>query len=98
MAGLAGSLPCESPRSSPLDGRVVAVAPLAPGAVVEPHIVIAQELQREQAVRRTDACLSVGDDLLVRRDAERLQLRLQGLGWLEALPLLPVDAVAPLQV
>ena len=53
--------------------RRVSVGPLAHRAVVVPHPIVAEHLQDEESVRRTDSTLSIGDDLLVRRHAQRLQ-------------------------
>src|SRR5437016_7522105 len=56
-----------------LDWRPHEIPPLGPGAVVVPHIRVAEEvLQHEPGVRRPLADPAVGDDLLVRRHALRL--------------------------
>ena len=47
------------------------ICPLAHGAVVVAGPVVAEEPQREYSVRRTDAPLSIGYDVLVRRDPRR---------------------------
>ena len=49
------------------------VAPLTPRSVVHPDVGVAQELQDQESVRRTDAALSVRDDFLVRGHAVRLE-------------------------
>ena len=48
---------------------IVAVGPLAHGGVVVLGLVVAHQLQDEHSVRRTDAALSIGVDVLVGRDA-----------------------------
>ena len=59
----------------PLDHQrgVITVGPLAHGAVVIARSCIPQELQNEESVRRTDACLSIRDDFFVGRGTDRLQ-------------------------
>src|SRR3989442_1802507 len=55
--------------------RIVAVSPFVPRGVVVLGTVVAQQSQNERAVRRPDACLSLDEDLLLRRDPRHLQLR-----------------------
>src|SRR5439155_13724402 len=54
---------------------VVPIAPLVPGGVVVLGTVVAQQSQNDRAVRGTDPCLSVDENLLLRRDPRRRQLR-----------------------
>jgi len=49
------------------DDRVAdRVAPFPPGAIVNSDIFVAEKLENQKSVRRTDATLSVGDDLFLR--------------------------------
>ena len=57
----------------PLDRTGEVVAPFAPGTIIVPCARIPQQLQNEESVRRTDAALSVGDDVLVRGDSYAFQ-------------------------
>jgi len=56
------------PGDDPLgdDECVVAIAPLFERAVIVSYLVVAEQGQREESVRRTDATLSVGGYFLVR--------------------------------
>ena len=79
-------------------GRVFAVGPLSHGAVVVAYAVAAQRGQDERSVRRTDASLSIGDALLVRRYAALLQHSPQLCGGLDGLVLVAGHEVQSLQV
>src|SRR5205823_12155978 len=50
-------------RGLPLQRQVFTVAPLSPGSIIVPHPIKTEEPQGEQSVRRTDASLSIGNDL-----------------------------------
>ncbi len=52
-----------------LQGRVFHIGPLAHGAIVVLGLAVAEELQDHHTVRRTDAALSIGEDVLVRSNA-----------------------------
>lgn len=54
-------------------GRIITIRPLTHRTIVITHAVVTQQLQDKQSVRRTDATLSIDNDLFVRRDARRLQ-------------------------
>src|SRR6266852_3215728 len=45
------------------DGKGRVVAPLSPGAIVDADVVISGEVQGDRGVCRSDAALTVGDDL-----------------------------------
>jgi len=45
------------------DGKGRVVAPLRPGAIVDADVVVSGEVQGDRGVCRSDAALTVGDDL-----------------------------------
>ena len=59
----------ENPDSLERERGILTVGPLAHGGVVVLGLVVADQLQDEHAVRRTDAALSIGVDVLVGRYA-----------------------------
>jgi len=71
--GAAPTLPRKILHSLFLQRQVFAVAPLSPGGVVVPHLVIPEKPQGEESVRRTDATLSIGDDFTRRLDSDLLE-------------------------
>ncbi len=48
--------------------EVLAIAPFGPGGIVIPYLVKTEQAKGEQSVRRTDATLSIGDDLTLGLD------------------------------
>ena len=72
-----------NPCCSDFDGGVGAVAPFGPGTVVVAGVGVAEELEDEGAVRRTDSGLSMGVDALVGGDAVVLQDSADFIGGLE---------------
>ena len=56
-----------------LQREVLAIAPFGPGGIVIAHLVKTEQPQGEQSVRRTDAALSIGDDLTLGSDPSLLK-------------------------
>ena len=59
--------------AAPLYGGVVTVSPVVPRGIVVAGLLIAQQLQHQHAVPRTDACLSMGQDFAPGSDAVGLK-------------------------
>jgi hypothetical protein len=59
----------QAPGTSAFDWTGKVVSPLPPGSVIDAHIAVAQQFQSPESVRRTDAALSISEDILVRSDA-----------------------------
>ena len=56
-----------------LERSIRSIGPLAHRAVVVASPVVAEEPQRKHSVRRTDAALSIRNDVLVKRDSYGLK-------------------------
>jgi hypothetical protein len=81
-----------------VERRVAEVRPLTHGSVVVPNVLVAQQRENKHSVRRTDAALSVGDDLLLGVDTRTLE-HCPNLGcWLEDTPIVAGHEVEPLDV
>ena len=85
------------PSAPLLDGSIVPVAPVAPGPVVVARPIVAQELEYEGSVPRTDAALSMGEHLLLGCDPFGRKKTAHLLGGLEHVGL-RVDHLDPLHV
>lgn len=72
------------------------VAPFPPGTVVNPDIFVAEKLENQKSVRRTDATLSVGDDLFLRSHPVCLKHLSQLVGRLDNWHVALGDEVLPL--
>src|SRR5262245_20537062 len=77
------------------DRELVAVAPLLPGPVVIPELVVAKEVEREEVDRCAHTDETVRDNLLRWQDASRLVDLLQLVRALER-PLFGVEQIFPI--
>ena len=75
--------------------RILTVSPLAHRAIIVSRAVVAEQLQDEHSVRRTDAALSIGDDFFFRRRADFFEHSPQLVGRLYRLVAVVRDEVQP---
>ena len=78
--------------------RAFAICPFAHRAVVVSCSVVTQELQNKHSVRRTDATLSIGNNLLVRRGSDLFEHCPQIFRRLYRLVTVVCDEVQPFEM